>query len=172
MAGTIANIIQGGATVQLPNNTDLGYIKDGLHISKEEEVYYARAEGVPTPVAAYRSSLQYTLSGTLIEPTLANIQKVYAVNGTAASPMEMGLAAEMDIMGATANTSGLCNVLFTSYEPNSLPTWDLREIEAANAVADGPGEIVLTDAEETALPFTFKVIWDASNTCSLIITDA
>jgi hypothetical protein len=165
--GAVGNIIYGGAVVELPDGVDLGYIKDGLHIAKEEEVYYARAEGVPTPVAAYRTSLQYSMSGTLIEPTLLNIQKVYAVSGTAASPLEMGLAAEMDIANATANTSGICNLLFTSVVPS---TTFLREIEATKAVADGPGELVFTDAEEVSLPFVFKVIWDGTH--SLIITDA
>jgi hypothetical protein len=167
MAGTVGNIVIGGAAVQIPDGTDLGYIKDGLRISKEEEVYYAKAEGNPTPIAAHRPSIQYAMSGTLVEPTLANIKLVYGVSAAAASPFQMGNTNEMDV-----TTNGLNNVLFTSWEPGSLPAWDLREIECLNAVADGPGEMVLSDAEEVSLPFTFKVIWDATDTCSLIITDA
>jgi len=121
---------------------------------------------LPTPVSAYRTSLQYTMSGTLIEPTAANIQLVFAGTDTMGTDgiMELGNANEMDIAGNSLEK----NVLFTSYEPGG----DLREIEAARATADGPGEMVFTDAEETALPFTFKVLWDTTGTCSIIITDA
>ena len=167
--GAPGNLLIGGATVEIPDETDLGYIKDGLHFSKEEEIYYVTGiEGVPTPPVAHRTSLQYTMSGTLIEPTLANIRIVYGVGSVATSPMEMGLAVEMDAMHATthANASGLCNVLFTSLNPAGF----VREIEAVKAVADGPGEMVLTDAEEVSLPFSYKVIWDGTQ--SIIITDA
>lgn len=169
MAGTVGNIVIGGAVVELPDETDLGYIKDGLHLSKEEEVYYVTGvEGLPTPPMAHRTSVQYTMSGTLIEPTLLNIQKIYAVSGAGTSPMAMGVAAEMDIVAAAgANKCGIMNVLFKTYNDSAAT---LREIEATKAVADGPGEMVFTDAEEVSLPFTFKVIWDGTQ--SLIITDS
>jgi hypothetical protein len=165
--GTPANVIWGGAAVQIPDETDLGYIKDGLHISKEEEIYYVSGiEGLPTPPAAHRTSLQYAMSGTLIEPTAANIQLVYAGTDTMGTDgiMELGNAKEMEIISNLEK-----NVLFASIEPGGT---DLREVEAAKAVADGPGEMVFTDNEETALPFNFKVLWDTTGTCSLIITDA
>jgi hypothetical protein len=166
--GTPANILIGGAAVQIPDETDLGYIKDGLHISKEEEVYYVTGiEGLPTPPVAHRTSIQFTMSGTLIEPTLANIKKVWAVSSAVASPMELGQVAEMDCVSASGNDNcGVTNILFTSLNPAGF----VREIEAVKAIADGPGEMVLTDAEEVSLPFTYKVIWDGTQ--SIIITDA
>lgn len=165
MAGNPALLVIGGASVQIPNNTDLGYIKDGLHLSKEEEVYYVTGiEGLPTPPVAHRTSIQYTMSGTLIEPTLANIKLVYG--GTdVTTPVSMGLVGEMDVV-----TNGINNVLFTTYAPVTPGANTLREIEATKAVADGPGEMVFTDAEEVSLPFTFKVIWDGTQ--SLVITDS
>jgi hypothetical protein len=167
MAGTVGNIVIGGAAVELANGTDLGFIKDGLHLSKEEEIYYVTGvEGIPTPPMAHRTSLQYSMSGTLIEPTLLNIQKVYAA-GDKTTPMSMGLATEMDIVNGTVNEWGYCNILFKTA---SVAAGTLREIEAAKAVADGPGEMVFSDAEEVSLPFTFKVIWDGTR--SIIITDS
>jgi hypothetical protein len=163
---TAANIVFGGATVTI--GSDLGYIKDGLHLAKEEELYYTRVEGVPTPVSAYRTSLQYSMSGTLIEPTLANIALVFGCTDST-TPMSMGLANEMDIVNNSLEKA----VSFTSVESGGDQDGDVRTIAAAKAVADGPGEMVFTDAEEVSLPFTFKVLWDTTGADqSIIITDA
>jgi hypothetical protein len=160
MAGTAANIVFGGATVSIGG--DLGYIKDGLHIAKEEEIYYVTPEGVPTPVAAHRTAMQYTFSGTLVEPTLANIGLAWACNDTS-SPAEIGDKDEM----AIASGGLIKSVTFTGVEPGGT---DTRTILAASCVADGPGEMVLTDAEEAALPFTFKTLYQADY--NFTITDA
>jgi hypothetical protein len=165
MAGTVGNIVIGGATVEIPDATDLGYIKDGLHLSKEEEVYYVTGvEGLPTPPVAHRTSIQYSMSGTLVEPTLLNIALVFGCTDNT-TPMSMGLAAEMDIV-----TNLEKQVVFNTYSSGALGA---RAIVAAKAVSDGPGEMVFSDAEEVSMPFTFKVLWDTTGSGqSIIITDA
>lgn len=166
MAGDPTKIIIGGATVSIGG--DLGYIKDGLHISKEEEVYYVTGvEGLPTPPMAHRTSIQYSMSGTLIEPTAAHIQLVFGGTDTMGTDglMSLGMAAEMDIVTNLEKA-----VSFTSYHTQAAA---VRTFAAAKCTADGPGEMVLSDAEETSLPFTFKVLWDTTGSDqSIIITDA
>jgi hypothetical protein len=162
--GTAANVVFGGATVTI--GSDLGYIKDGLRISKEEEIYYVTGiEGLPTPPAAHRTSMQYTFGGTLIEPTLDNIALVWAATDARGTTtvLEVGDKNEMDI------TNNLIkSVTFTGIEPGGS---DARTIVAALCTADGPGEMVISDAEEAALPFTFKALYNTSNDYSFTITD-
>ena len=164
--GTVANIVIGGAIVDIGG--DLGYIKDGLHLSKEEEIYYVTGvEGLPTPPMAHRTSIQYSMSGTLVEPTAANIQLVFGGTDTMGTDglMSLGMAAEMDIVTNLEKA-----IHFHTYSSGALGD---RIIAAAKAVADGPGEMVFSDAEETSLPFVFKVLWDTTgDDQSIIITDA
>jgi hypothetical protein len=168
--GTPANIVIGGATITI--GSDLGYIKDGLHLSKEEEVYYVTGiEGLPTPPMAHRTSLQYSISGTLIEPSILDasphIALVYGGTDTAGTTgvLELGLAAEMDIVNNLEKAVSIMSIV--------PATEFIRTIAAARCTADGPGEMVFTDAEEVSLPFTFKVLWDTTGSDqSIIITDA
>lgn len=166
MAGDPTKIIIGGASVTI--GVDLGYIKDGLHISKEEEIYYVTGvEGLPTPPMAHRTSIQYTMSGTLVEPTLANIILAWACTDAPGTTgiLEIGKAAEMDIV---TNLEKAVNFLGHHTQAGAV-----RTIAAAKCTADGPGEMVISDSEETSLPFTFKVLWDTAGTDqSIIITDA
>ena len=167
---TPGNIVIGGASITI--GSDLGYIKDGLHLSKEEEIYYVTGiEGLPTPPMAHRTSIQYAISGTLIEPTATdanpNIALVYGATDTMGTTgvLSLGLAAEMDITNNLEKAVSIYSIV-----PN---TAFVRTIAAAKCTADGPGEMVFTDAEEVSLPFTFKVLWDTTGADqSIIITDA
>jgi hypothetical protein len=146
--GTAANIVFGGAVVDMGG--DLGFIKNGLHIQKNEEIYRMRVEGAILPVRTRRTSLEYTFSGTLVEPTLANIKKVWdltdAIVGTAINVGEPG-----------ENTPTEQNLTFKGIEPGGT---NVRNIVVVKAVAENPGEMVITDAEETSLPFNYFTVLD------------
>ena len=167
MAGTPANIVFGGATVEIPDTTDLGYVKDGLHISREEEVYYVTGiEGIMTPPRAHRTSLNYTFSGTFLEPKILTpfqVQKAWGcLDQTAAC--DVGKVADMAI-----EPSGLeLQVTFHGINPAGFE----RQFYVTKATADGAGEMVISDYEETAVPFSFKCLYDATNDYIFKITDA
>lgn len=169
MAGTPANIVFGGAAITI--GSDLGYIKDGLHLSREEEVYYVTGiEGIMTPPRAHRTSLNYTVSGTFLEPAIVGVFQIPLAWGcldTAGTTgvLEVGKKADMAI-----EPSGLEKaVTITGIEPGGT---DVRTIAITKATADGAGEMVISDYEETAVPFSFKALYDASGDKIFTITDA
>jgi hypothetical protein len=151
--GTAANAAFGGAFVEIPAATDLGFIKNGLHIQKNEEIYRARVEGSILPVKTRRTSLEYTFSGTIVEPTLANIILVQDVTDTIAGAGPYTL----NVGEPEENTPTQRQVVFKGIVPGGS---FVRTITVEEAVAENPGEMVITDAEEASLPFNYFTVLD------------
>lgn len=161
---TPANIVFGGVTVVI--SADLGYVKDGVTIAKSEEIY--RPSGIETlltsPVAR-RVSEEYTITFTLMEPTLENLKLAW--DETAAI---VGAAPRTINVGGTGATPTESVLVVTGIEPGGT---DIRSITFDKAIAMGPGEHKITQFEEAAFPCTFVTLFKTTATARLFaISDA
>lgn len=163
-----ANIVVGNADFSI--GSSLGYIKEGITIQKNEDMLFIEgAEGVFTSPKAFRTKANYTISCTVIEPTLANLQYMLdandAIGGT--PPLDT-----LDVGKKAEGGLGLIERVLTlqSYEPGV--TTDLRLITIDRAVSNGPGEIKFTQFEEVKLPMVFETVYNDDATRQILITDA
>ena len=162
--GTVANVIFGNAAALLgavDSEADVGYIKDGVTITKNEEIYKLKAEGIPSPIKARRTNLEYTFAFTMIEPTLANIKNAWAVSeAISGTTLEVGALAEASPASISLKVTGV--------EPGGS---DARTIQAKSCISEGPGEVKFTDAEETAVPCVFTTLYNTTDLSLFTITD-
>lgn len=160
---TDANIVFGGVTVVI--GADVGYVKDGVEITKSEEIYKPSGiEGLLTAPVARRTSEEWTCSFTMIEPTLANFRLAWDVAAATAGTGTITL----DVGGDTATPTNRVLVV-TSIEPGGT---DVRTVTFGRVVSENPGATKFTQFEETAIPCVFVTLWDTANTRTLFFSDA
>lgn len=165
--GNATNIVAGGASVLI--GTDLGYIKDGITITPTRELLLPEnVETLFAPPKAFLTKETYGFTFTLVEPTEANIIFWLDVgNAIAPGPpaiLKVGHGPGGDLTQPTERV-----LVVTGIVPGGT---FVRTITCNRAVADAPGEMKITQFEETALPCSFTIIWDSVNTRAFVISDA
>lgn len=155
-----AMIVVGGADFQIGGQ--LGYIKEGVTVQKSEDILFIEgAEGVITSPKAFRTKLSYTISATVIEPTLANLKILWDSLATAVSPMKFGVN---DELGAAPERQ----LDLKSVEPG---TAFVRTVQVDRAVSNGPGEVKFTQFEEVKCPMVFETVYNDTDDRVLLFSD-
>ena len=153
--GDIDNVVIGGSTVLLALQ-DIGYIKDGVVIKPTAEHYFVEdVEGFPGRHAAKRIRENYSISFTVIEPTLDNIRRFWDVTNTKAGTDPLTLAfggdsvdpqiAALYVTGIAPGTSGLT-----------------RQVHFDRVMVEDPGEMKITDFAEAAIPVTMTCLYNST----------
>lgn len=156
-----AMIVVGGADFQVGGQ--LGYIKEGVTTQKNEDILFIEgAEGVITSPKAFRTKLSYTISATVIEPTLANLKILWDVANAATSPMSAGSANEL---GAAPERQ----LDIKSIVP---ATAFVRSVTVDRAVSNGPGEVKFTQFEEVKCPMVFETVYNDTDDRLMEYSDA
>ena len=149
------NVVIGGATVTI--GSDLGYIKDGITINPTAEHYFVEdVEGYPGRHAAKRIRENYAISFTLIEPTQANIKIGWDVTNAPAGTDPITLE-----FGSDSVTPQERVLVVTGVVPGVGGF--VRTVQFDRAIIEDPGEMKITDFEESKLPVTMTCLYDSTN---------
>lgn len=160
--GTTANLVIGGAVLQVTNNaspgvlTDVGFVKDGIVITPAFETYRVEgAEGTPGVLAMRRTKTEYTVKTTIMEPTLANIHRAWDtyISGTTEPSSPLNLTASATVKER--------KIAITS---NKNLAGGTRTITFWRTVVESAGDLKVTDYEGCFLPMTVVCLYDSSAT--------
>ena len=153
MAVNDAQIVWGGATALI--GSDLGSLDSGsgvvISYSSEMVSIGANVEQLTLPVASFRTSEEYTMAFTLLEPTLASIKIAVDSDNTISAPG--GGSPETVDVGDNQFALTARVVVVTGVAPASGKF--VRTVTAPEAVLTGGTEIKFTKAEATSLAMTF-----------------
>lgn len=160
--GTTANIVIGGAILKVANNaspgvpTDVGFIKDGIVITPNFEMFRVDgAEGYPAVLAMRRTKTEYTVKSTLMEPTLINIQKAWDtyLAGVSDPTSPLNLTASSNVKERKIEITANKNL-----------AGGTRTITFWRTIVESGGEYKVTDYEASLLPVTFVCMYDSGAT--------
>ena len=155
-----ANLIITAASITI--GSDLGYIKDGVHITPSVELYTIEGiEGRLTSPVARRTKESYVISTTLLECTYANWRIAWDVTNAVAGTVTK--------FGGDSFKPNERLVLTYSTVPGGvlLRTWTFRK-----CVVNSVGEHVLSQFGEIAFPVSFTALYNTATAEIGSCTDA
>ena len=151
MAKSSAEFTKGGAVVELADN-DVGYLQDGITVTKEEEIFTAgsQIDGIISPLKRWRTSLEYKFAFTMLQPTLASWQASWDPSDTIAGGILV-----FGQMAETAVTERVWDFIATVPGGATLRTMVVHE-----GTSETPGPMAINDADLTSVPTVISCIMD------------
>ncbi len=155
MAAEVKNILIGAGTLVI-GDTDVGYTRGGITISKDGDFLNVEPDQVLYPVITQKTTESYQVSTELLEVTLANLKLAWGESAAIGGGPSLSLGApEVDVSEYT--------LVFNGRAPKGASgNYGDRTVTFHRVVTMDYGDIEHTRDGETVIPVTFTALYDVS----------